>query len=172
MWQYALIILFFVAAIPLVPHFLTGADKEDQVAESSALVEDPQDAGDAHAGRVHKVPSANNGGYLTEARINGRSLTMLIDTGASQIVLPEREAHNVGIFLQSSDFKVPVQTANGVTYGAPTVVRELKLGSIRLKNIEALVLKDEALAGSLLGMSALSRLKRFYISNDTMVLIQ
>ncbi len=99
-------------------------------------------------------------------------MEMLVDTGATQVALPLAEARKTGINLQPADFKVAVQTANGKTLAAPVTLRDVKLGAIRLKNIDALVLDDKALASPLLGMSALNQLKRFDFSNDTLVLVE
>ncbi|MEJ8476211.1 retropepsin-like aspartic protease family protein [Roseibium algae] len=174
MWHYALVFLFVVAALSLVPKLLEGDLSASKVMEMVGYADDEQteQASDAGGRRVHKVDVSRNGSFVTEARINGRFVEMLIDTGASSVALPEKAARSAGIFLKHSDFNVPVKTANGMTYGARSNLRELKMGRVRLKNVDVLVLRDNALSQPLLGMSALSQLKRFDISNDTMVLIQ
>lgn len=173
MWRYFFVVLIVLAAAPLAPKYLeqwathrsgqdTGTDARSQTSEDDL----------SGSGRSFKIPMARNGQYVTEARINGREVTMLVDTGASQIALPEDLARKIGIFLQPSDYKTPVQTANGIARAAATNLRELRLGPIRLKNVDALVLEDGLLSTPLLGMSALGKLERFDISNDTLILVQ
>ncbi|WP_213217804.1 retropepsin-like aspartic protease family protein [Roseibium polysiphoniae] len=174
MWPVSLIILIVAATALIVPRLVDGDDILGliEMARGGQEVSSADDADETGSGRTHKIQAADNGQYMTEARLNGRFLDMLVDTGASAVVLPERQAKKIGIFPQPSDYNVPVQTANGATHGAHSVIRELKLGPIRLKNIDMIVLKDEALSVPLLGMSALGRLKGFDISNDTMILVQ
>ncbi|MEP0236002.1 MAG: TIGR02281 family clan AA aspartic protease [Roseibium sp.] len=174
MWPVSLIILVVAATALIVPRLVDGDDVVGflDMVRGGQVVSSEGDADEANAGRTHKIRAADNGQYMTEARLNGRFLDMLVDTGASAVALPESQARKIGIFLQPSDYNLPVQTANGATHGARSVIRELKLGSIRLKNIDVIVLKDEALSVPLLGMSALGRLRGFDISNDTMILVQ
>lgn len=160
--------LVLVALAPLAPKYLVPYLETRQEPASEAKSPDQTGA----FGRRHEIPMARNGQYMTEARLNGRAVTMLVDTGASALALPEDIANDIGIFLKPSDFKKTVQTANGVALGATVEVRDLRLGPIRLKNVEAIVLEEDLLAVPLLGMSALRQLDRFDISNDTLVLIQ
>lgn len=173
MWRYVFFILLLVAVAPLLPKFIDGWLTETPQEDQDIAVFDSVDEDDVGRGtKRFEIPKAANGQYLTEARLNGRTVTMLVDTGASHIVLPEDVARRIGIFLQPSDFKRPVQTANGIAKTATATLRELRLGPIRLKNVEILVLEDGLLAVPLLGMSALGRLKRFDISDETLILVQ
>ncbi len=167
MWRYVLFVLFLLAVAPLAPKLMenwhAGNAQPEQVADSE------------HAGtgsRTFEIPMARNGQYVTEARLNGRDVTMLVDTGASAIVLPEGIARDIGIFLQPSDYTKPVKTANGIAKAATATLRELRLGPIRLKDVDVMVLEEGLLTTPLLGMSALGRLERFHISNDTLILEQ
>lgn len=173
MWRYFFIVLLVLAVAPFAPEYLeewaTGRSGPDAASDARSEASEEDLSG---SGKSFKIPMARNGQYVTEARINGREVTMLVDTGASQIALPEDLARKIGIFLQPSDYKTPVQTANGIAKAAATNLRELRLGPIRLKNVEALVLEDGLLSTPLLGMSALGKLERFDISNDTLILVQ
>lgn len=176
MWRYAIFIGFILALVPLVPQYFGNQNEGAGVIrpkdERSPGVNSGEQSDRTVTGRRHVVQMSPNGAYMTEARVNGRTLTMLIDTGASAVALPERDARSMGIFSQPSDFRIPVKTANGIVNGASATVRDLELGDVRLKDIPALVLPDRALSTPLLGMSALNRLSRFHFSNDTLVLVQ
>ncbi|MFC6655061.1 TIGR02281 family clan AA aspartic protease [Roseibium salinum] len=81
-------------------------------------------------------------------------------------------SRSTSAYLTESDFKYPAQTANGTVYGARTLIDSLRIGSIRLRNVEAHVLKDASLRTPLLGMSVLNELRRFDMSGGTLVLVQ
>ena len=97
-------------------------------------------------------------------------MTMLIDTGASTVVLKPADAQKLGIDVERLRFSVPVQTANGTTYAAHVRLRNLTLGPISLNDVEALVAKPGALKENLLGMSFLSRLRSYEFTTDFLTL--
>lgn len=168
MLRYVLIVLFLFATVPLVPHFLSGNVVDEREAEAGVEEVAVVPGG---ASRTLRLPRDRSGHYVAEVRVNGHSMDMLVDTGATTVTLPERLARDIGINLQPADFTLGVRTANGTTKGAPVRLREMKLGPIRLTEIDAIVLEDEALAMPLLGMSALNRLKRFDFSDDFLNLV-
>lgn len=171
MLRYVLLILFLLAVAPLVPRYMDGFfPNSDDTENLSVAITEEEDAGTGS--RRFEIPRAANGQYLTEARLNGRDVTMLVDTGASQIALPEDLARRIGIFPKPADYTRLVHTANGTTKAALETLRELRLGPIRLKNVDVLVLEEGLLSVPLLGMSALGRLESFNISGDTLILIQ
>jgi len=67
-------------------------------------------------------------------------------------------------------YDVPVNTANGVGKAARVTLREVEIGSVRVSDVEGLVLQRGALRGTLLGMSFLSRLRSFSVENGKFVL--
>lgn len=176
MWRYAIFFGLVLALVPLVPQYFGNRNEDTRVTRHndgrSSDANSGRQSDISGLGRRHVVQMSPNGAYMTEARVNGRTLTMLIDTGANAIALPERTARSMGIFTQPSDYRIAVKTANGIVNGAAATVRDLELGNIRLKDIPALILPDKALSTPLLGMSALNRLSRFHFSNDTLVLVQ
>lgn len=167
MWRLVVCVLLLAAVAPLIPEYVVPALEARHSGGGDRTV-----AEDEGAARVHRIPVSRNGQYVTEGRLNGRTVTMLVDTGASKLAIPEAVANQIGIFLQPSDFNQPVRTANGRTFGAAARVRDFRLGPIRLKDVDAIVMKDGRLGVPLLGMSALGRLDRFDISDDTLVLVQ
>lgn len=122
--------------------------------------------------RTLVLKAGSNGHYYTTAWINGRAVDALIDTGASSIALPLKVAQSAGVNPGASRFTAPTHTANGVVNAAPVTLREIRLGGIRLTNVQAMVLPEGALGITLVGMSALAKLSKVDIRNDTMRLVQ
>jgi len=112
-----------------------------------------------------------DGHFHVEARINGTRLRMLVDTGASQVVLSPADARRLGLDLAALDFRHVSETANGPVTGAPVTLREIAVGAVRLADVAASVNGAE-MSESLLGMTFLSRLSGFEVSGDRLTLRQ
>jgi aspartyl protease family protein len=106
----------------------------------------------------------------TIADIDGREMDVLVDTGASAVVLRESDARRAGHRPHHSEFTVPVNTANGQAFFAPTTLRSIELGSIRVRNVQALIARDEDLSSNLLGMSFLRQLESFRFEGQELIL--
>jgi aspartyl protease family protein len=117
--------------------------------------------------RIRRRP---DGHFVVKTQVNGVSLMMLVDTGASTVVLKPADAQRLGIDVERLRYSVPVQTANGTTYAAHVRLRNLTLGPISLDDVEALVAKPGALKENLLGMSFLSRLRSYEFTTDMLTL--
>jgi aspartyl protease family protein len=103
--------------------------------------------------------AADPGGqYTSDVVVNGQYVRMMVDTGATMVVLSSRTAQRIGLSLYPGDFKGRVQTANGVARVAPVTLGAMQIGSIALYNVEAWVLDGAAGNVDLLGMSFLKRL--------------
>jgi aspartyl protease family protein len=96
----------------------------------------------------------------------------MVDTGASVVALNESSAARVGLRPSAGDYNAAVTTANGTVKAAPTRLAMLDVGGLIVRDVEAMVLPDEALSENLLGLSFLSKLKRFEYANGQMVLEQ
>jgi|SRR6516165_2742235 len=132
----------------------------------SALRSDTQIDGE-HSVKIRRRP---DGHFIARTRANGVALTMLIDTGASTVVLKPADAQRLGIETDKLRYTVPVQTANGTTYAAHVRLRTLALGPISLNDVEALVARPNALKENLLGMSFLGRLRSYEFTGDMLTL--
>jgi aspartyl protease family protein len=97
------------------------------------------------------------GHYLTEGQINGATLKFLVDTGASTIALNGGDAKYAGIDYKKGE-RIAMSTANGQVIGYRVVVNTLKMGSLILNQVDAVVLEGGSPPVVLLGMSALNRL--------------
>lgn len=112
------------------------------------------------------------GHFTAVADINGRQVLMLVDTGATDVALPYEDAERVGVDMAALVFNRPVMTANGDAMVAQVRLEEMRIGSIRLRDVRASIAEPEKLGGALLGMSFLSRLSEFAFRGDTLVLKQ
>jgi aspartyl protease family protein len=102
---------------------------------------------------------SDNGHFEVEARVDGRRLDFIVDTGASHIALRESDAARLGIRPIPRDYTVKVNTANGVGRAARVELRSVEIGGIVVRDLPAFVHPDEALSVNLLGMSFLSRVR-------------
>jgi aspartyl protease family protein len=112
------------------------------------------------------------GHFLTEARIDGQRIGFMVDTGASVIALNESSAARFGLRPSRGDYNAMVTTANGTIKAARTRLAMVDVGGLVVRDVDAMVLPDEALSENLLGLSFLSKLKRFEYANGQMVLVQ
>ncbi|MCJ8518111.1 aspartyl protease family protein [Pseudorhizobium tarimense] len=106
------------------------------------------------------------GHFATNATINGQPVSMLVDTGASAVVLSYDDAERIGIDPTSLAFTINVQTANGRATAAPVRLDEIAIGPIVRRSVRAMVTEDGRLHQSLLGMSFLSTLGSLQIQTD------
>jgi aspartyl protease family protein len=119
----------------------------------------PAPVSSSPSGRNLVLSKGRSGHFEVEARVDGRRVDFLVDTGATVIALRESDARKVGIHPRASDYTVKVNTANGVTKAALAELRTVEVGDILVRNVRALVQPDEALGVNLLGMSFLSRVR-------------
>ena len=124
----------------------------------------------AEGERAVRIRKRNDGHFLARVQANGSALTMLVDTGASTVVLNPADAKRIGIDVDKLRYSVPVQTANGTTYAAQVRLKSIAVGGIVMRDIEALVAKPGTLRDSLLGMSFLSRLRSYEFSGEYLTL--
>jgi aspartyl protease family protein len=113
----------------------------------------------------------SRGHFVTMARINGRKVPVLVDTGATSVAISDETARSLGYYLTKSDFTGRVSTANGVIPVARVTLREVTLGTVTVRNVEAAVSPGD-LGVNLLGMSFLGRLSKFEVNDGELVLTQ
>jgi aspartyl protease family protein len=141
----------------------TRASAESSLAPESAV------AHGASYGRIELAPD-RFGQFHAEVEIDGRRLAMLVDTGASLVALTYADAASVGQRPMPSDFKVKVVTANGTADAAEVRLREVRLDTILVDDVPAIVMPQGVAATSLLGMSFLKKLGGFEIADGRLVL--
>jgi len=123
-------------------------------------------------GRSLSIPRDVRGHFETEGRIDGQRIAFMVDTGASVIALNESSAARFGLRPARGDYRATVTTANGTIKAAPTRLAMVDIGGLVVRDVDAMVLPDEALSENLLGLSFLSKLKRFEYANGKLVLEQ
>jgi len=104
-------------------------------------------------------PANAQGHIILEAAVNGASMRLLVDTGASLVTLTLADARAAGITPGELVFNHRASTANGSARMAPVTLREIRIGQLSIYDVPAAVLKN--LNISLLGMSFLSRLQSY-----------
>lgn len=106
--------------------------------------------------------------YILHGKINGHTVTFLLDTGATQISVPLRVANAIGLKAQGRSIKV--HTASGTTDMFETEIDSLMLGDIELRFIPGIINPADRSETVLLGMSAL---KHFEITQrDGMMILK
>ena len=111
-----------------------------------------------------------DGHFTATVKVNGKSISMIVDTGASTIVLRPEDAEKAGVNVSRLTYRVPVITANGRTVAARVRLDEVAIGALDRQKVDALVAQPGALTQSLLGMSFLSRLRSYEFSGDFLTL--
>jgi aspartyl protease family protein len=124
------------------------------------------------ASRSFIIPRDARGHFLTEGRIEGQRIGFMVDTGASVVALNETSAARFGLRPSRGEYNATVTTANGTIKAARMRIAMVDVGGLVVRDVDAMVLPDEALSENLLGLSFLSRLKRFEYANGQMVLEQ
>ena len=118
-----------------------------------------------------RIFADESGHYRVSAEINGSRIgSVLVDTGASTVVLTYDDAMSAGVFPRAEEFTVPADTANGVGHVARVRLNRIQVGSVAVEDVEAMVAEPGALSVSLLGMSFLSRLRGFRVSQGVLAL--
>ena len=111
------------------------------------------------SGRTVTLQSDRRGHFQVDARVDGRAVDFMVDTGASVIALRESSAAKLGIHPAVRDYTAKASTANGVVKAAPVMLNRVEVNGITVRDVMAFVMPDEGLSTNLLGMSFLSRVK-------------
>jgi aspartyl protease family protein len=106
------------------------------------------------------------GHYRGTFKLNGKATEAMVDTGASLVAINETTARRIGVSIASLDFKYPISTANGETRAAHIRLQRVEIGGVRVDDVDAFVLRDKALSGTLIGVSFLKRLGSYSAEGD------
>ena len=143
----------------------------EQAARASDTVSEllRQRAKVTNAGAV-EVPRGQGGEFALKAKINGVAAPMIIDTGATSVVLTYETAKALGLPLELLDYNVDVDTAGGRTKAARLTLDRLAVGKLVERSVPALVVPHGQMKTNLLGMSFLDRLERWEVRSDRLML--
>lgn len=150
------------------------ADKVVAAHPQAAAVSTPADLprDPVSSGRSLMVEAGRDGHFAVQSRVNGVFTDFMVDTGASLVVLRETDAANAGLRPMPAAYTATVSTANGKVKAAPVKLDRIEVGGIAVYDVPALVLPDDILSNNLLGMTFLSRLKRYEVAGGRLVMEQ
>ena len=119
-----------------------------------------------------KVEIARGSGneFRLEASVNGHSVPMVIDTGATSVVLTYETAKAAGLPLELLSYDVELETAAGSTRAARLTLDRLAIGKLVERSVPALIGQRGQMKTNLLGMSFLDRLESWEVRADKLML--
>jgi aspartyl protease family protein len=168
---FAIMALVVAAITPkLIEHFGTMRPSPSEVAMKASPA--PAEQPTSYSSRSVTINPDAQGHFRVEARVDGRHLDFMVDTGASVIALTARDAARLGVRPMRSDYTATVSTANGTIKAAPTMLDAVELDGLTVRDVQALVLPEDSLTENLLGLSFLSRLRRFEYAGGKLLLEQ
>ena len=118
---------------------------------------------------VH-IARGKAGEFALHAKINGVKAPMVIDTGATSVVLTWETAKAIGLPIEMLEYNVDVETAGGHTKAARLTLDRLAVGKLVEKSVPALVVQRGQMKTNLLGMSFLDRLESWGVRADRLML--
>ncbi|OGB29341.1 MAG: peptidase A2 [Burkholderiales bacterium RIFCSPLOWO2_12_FULL_61_40] len=124
-------------------------------------------SGGAAQGNKVVLTAGSGGHFMTQGQINGRSVPLVVDTGASMVSLSVAEAERVGLNYKTGQ-AVHMSTANGVIPGWRLKLASVKVGDVTVYGVDAIV-SSGSMPYVLLGNSFLAHFQMTRI-NDQMVL--
>ena len=104
------------------------------------------------------IPPGVNGKFVLNTRIKGINVPMIFDKGASVVALTYEDGARIGIKTNPDDFSTKIETANGAIKGAEVMLPEVRVDSIVIRNVSAVVLPKGSMKSSLLGRTFWGRL--------------
>jgi aspartyl protease family protein len=127
-------------------------------------VEDPMQVGQS----VHILRS-EDGHFRVNAKVNGRSVRFLVDTGATTSTMSRSDAQAAGVDVSDGGFSVAVDTANGMAMMRRARIAQLKIAGIHRNDI-AILVSDDIEDLNLLGMNVLSSLSSWRVEGRELIL--
>ena len=119
-----------------------------------------------------RLRANTQGHYTADFKINGKPVEGMIDTGATFVAINESTARHLGFGAADLDFRNSVNTANGETKAAFVRLDRIEIGSIRVRDVDAVVLRDAALSSTLIGVSFLKRLASYSVEDGSLRLTE
>ncbi len=157
------------AAATQLPALLEPAQRTG--APSTDVVDISAPATPSTSGSV-EIAADSSGHYNGSFKVNGKQVEGLIDTGATFVALNESTARRLGFAANGLDFAYAVNTANGQTKAAHITLDRIEIGTLRVRQVEAFVLRDAALSQMLVGMSFLQKLGSYSVADGKLELRQ
>ena len=141
----------FVLALVLMTSFFDGVLDNSRNPNSN-----PDSVTNAFGETEITLASNRQGQYVLTGSINNIATEFILDTGATDVVIPEGLARASGL---EYGYQSQAMTANGLVNIYSTVIKELRLGDIVLTNVRASINPSMHESMVLLGMSALQQIE-------------
>lgn len=165
-------LLFWVAVFALLALGYSYRYELEGVSQrvlSELLISRPASISGSNGATV-QVARARAGDFSVQAEVNQAKIRMLVDTGASSVLLTHEAAKAAGLPVDLLKYDVPIETASGRAKAAGVILDRLAVGNIVERRIPALVSAPGNLKTSLLGMSFLNRLESFEVRGERLML--
>jgi aspartyl protease family protein len=166
MSRFLLALLVLVAMAGAV----TAYRDPEQIARASDKVSDLLRKRATSPSRAVQIARGQSGEFALRAKINGVPAPMVIDTGATSVVLTYETAKAAGLPLELLEYNVDVETAGGHTKAARLTLDRLAIGRLVERSVPALVVSRGQMKTNLLGMSFLDRLESWEVRADRLML--
>ena len=141
-----------------------------RIAAAGGVVSHVVSSSKAIATRAVEIERSRGGEFALHARINGVTTPMVIDTGATAVVLTYETAKAAGLPLELLAYDVDVETAAGKTRAARLTLDRVAIGKLTERAVPALVVPRGQMKTSLLGMSFLDRLESWEVRPEKLLL--
>lgn len=145
-------------------------ERADAPAPMTVAVATPEPAPSAGS-RAAFIDREDDGHFWARADVSGTQVKFMVDTGASIVALTYFDAQRLGLKPEELDFDSEIRTAGGVTYGAPVTLESIRVGKVKIENVNAVILRTE-LEQSLLGMTFLGELHSYEVRQGQMIIRQ
>ena len=164
---WAVIFLVVIGAYAFAPEFEAAKNRIMAVLVPGSLVQMSSDDGE---GQQYMAVRGSDGHFHLSGEIDGRSVSLMVDTGASVVAMDRPTAESLGIDTSRLSFSNYVMTANGMTRSAPVFLETIEVGDIVRHNVRAAVTEGEGFGTVLLGMSFLDTLTSYDFRGDRLIL--
>ncbi len=154
-------------ALPTEPAGTPPPDLRRSVTDFDSFVEKV-----TRPGRTVTLNPNTYGHYVVEADIGGATVELLTDTGATYVALNYETALRLGFTPQTVQFSSRSSTANGIARVAPVTLDYVRIGSILLRDVKAVIAEPGKMTQNLLGMSFINRLSGFELRGGRLLMVQ
>ncbi|PCK08316.1 MAG: TIGR02281 family clan AA aspartic protease [Alteromonadaceae bacterium] len=118
--------------------------------------------------KMVRIARGRGGHFLTAGRINNRSVTFMVDTGATSIAMNTPTAKSLGLDITEGR-TMNVNTASGTAKARRVMLRSVAVGSLEIANVEAVIVEGDYPIDILLGNTYLSKVD-MKVENGILVL--
>ena len=162
--------LLFLILLALAAVAVVAYKDPEQVARASDTISEVMRERSLSTSRAVQIGRSQNGEFALRAKINGVTAPMVVDTGATSVVLTYETAKAAGLPLELLEYDVDVETAGGHARAARLTLDRLAIGRLVERSVPALVVPRGQMKTNLLGMSFLNRLESWEVRADRLML--